>query len=177
MNAVAETASWKTVSHPSSKNLFSHLKDHAETGRARPRTRGSIDKGFADASKVLGATYEAAYIQHTPMEPRAAVAEWKDGKLTVWVGVDWPQRAQRDLARTFGIPTDQIRVMVPDMGSGFGGKHSAEAAEEAARLAKAAGRPVLVRWTRAEEFTWAYFRPAAVIECKGGLNANGSLIA
>jgi CO/xanthine dehydrogenase Mo-binding subunit len=63
------------------------------------------------------------------------------------------------------------------MGGGFGGKHSAEAAEEAARLAKAAGRPVCVRWTRAEEFTWAYFRPAAVIECRGGLDANGSLIA
>jgi isoquinoline 1-oxidoreductase len=63
------------------------------------------------------------------------------------------------------------------MGGGFGGKHSGEAAEEAARLAKAAGRPVSVRWTRAEEFTWAYFRPAAVIECKGGLNDKGSLIA
>jgi len=63
------------------------------------------------------------------------------------------------------------------MGGGFGGKHTGEAAEEAARLAKAIGRPVAVHWTRAEEFTWAYFRPAAVIECKGGLDANGSLIA
>jgi len=63
------------------------------------------------------------------------------------------------------------------MGSGFGGKHTGEAAEEAARLARAAGRPVSLRWTRAEEFTWAYFRPAAVIECKGGLDTNGSLIA
>jgi isoquinoline 1-oxidoreductase len=63
------------------------------------------------------------------------------------------------------------------MGSGFGGKHSAEAAIEAARLARAAKRPVAVHWTRAEEFTWAYFRPAAVIECKGGLDDKGSLIA
>jgi len=111
------------------------------------------------------------------MEPRAAVAEWKDGKLTVWTGVDGPQAVQGDLARTFRIPTERVRVIVPDMGSGFGGKHSGEAAEEAARLAKAAGRPVAVHWTRAEEFTWAYFRPAAVIECKGGLDAKGSLIA
>ena len=63
------------------------------------------------------------------------------------------------------------------MGGGFGGKHTGEAAEEAARLAKAAGRPVSVQWTRAEEFTWAYFRPAAVIECKGGLDNKVSLIA
>jgi len=178
LEVIAKTASWKTVSHPSSKDLFSHLKKNARSGgRSRPRTRGSIDKGLADASKVLSETYEVAYVQHTPMEPRAAIAEWKDGKLTVWSGVDGPQAVQGNLARTFRIPTEQVRVIVPDMGGGFGGKHTGEAAEEAARLAKAIGRPVAVHWTRAEEFTWAYFRPAAVIECKGGLDANGSLIA
>jgi len=178
LEAIAKTASWKTVPHPSSKDLFAHLKKNARTGgRSRPRTTGSIDKGLAEASKVLSETYEVAYIQHTPMEPRAATAEWNDGKLTVWTSIDWPQRAQRDLARTFQIPIEQVRAIVPDMGSGFGGKHSGEAAEEAARLAKATGRPVAVHWTRAEEFTWAYFRPAAVIECKGGLDDKGSLIA
>ncbi|MHC4594013.1 MAG: xanthine dehydrogenase family protein molybdopterin-binding subunit [Planctomycetota bacterium] len=178
LRAVAGTASWKTVSHISSKNLFSHLKKNARPGgRSRPRTRGSIDKGLADASKVLERTYEVAYIQHTPMEPRAAVAQWKDGKLTVWAGIDGPQSVQGDLADAFRIPSEQIRVIVPDMGGGFGGKHTGEAAEEAARLARAAGRPVSLCWTRAEEFTWAYFRPAAVIECKGGLDDKGSLIA
>jgi len=178
LEALAKTASWKTVSQPSSKEIFSHLKKNARTGgRSRPRTRGSIEKGLAEARKVLSETYEVAYVQHTPMEPRAAAAEWKDGKLTVWSGVDGPQGVQGDLARTFRIPTEQVRVIVPDMGGGFGGKHTGEAAEEAARLAKAIGRPVAVHWTRAEEFTWAYFRPAAVIECKGGLNANVSLIA
>jgi CO/xanthine dehydrogenase Mo-binding subunit len=178
LEAIAKTASWKTVSHPSSKNLFSHLKKNARLGgRSSPRTRGSIDKGLTDASKVLEETYEVAYIQHTPMEPRAATAEWKDGRLTVWAGVDGPQSVQGDLARALQIPSDRVRVIVPDMGSGFGGKHTGEAAEEAARLAKAAGRPVAVHWTRAEEFTWAYFRPAAVIECKGGLDAKGALIA
>jgi CO/xanthine dehydrogenase Mo-binding subunit len=178
LDVIAKTASWKTVSHPSSKNLFSHLKKNARLGgRSRARTRGSIDKGLADASKVLEQTYEVAYIQHTPMEPRAATAEWKDGKLTVRAGVDGPQSVQGDLARALGIPSDSVRVIVPDMGSGFGGKHTGEAAEEAARLAKAASRPVAVHWTRAEEFTWAYFRPAAVIECKGGLDAKGALIA
>ena len=178
VDALAKTASWKTVAHPSSKVLSSHLKKHARTGsRSRPRTRGSVGRGFSEADKVLNATYEAAYIQHTPMEPRAAVAEWRDDKLTVWAGVDWPQRAQRDLARVFDIPTERIRVIVPDMGGGFGGKHSAEAAEEAARLARAAGGPVSVRWTRAEEFTWAYFRPAGVIECEAGLDATGKITA
>ena len=176
--AVARTASWKTVSHISSKDLYSHLKKNARSsGRYRPRTTGSVGEALAEASKVLRETYEVAFVQHTPMEPRAAIAEWKDGKLTVWTGVDGPQRVQGSLARALGVSSDRVRVIVPDMGGGFGGKHTGEAAEEAARLAKAAGRPVAVHWTREEEFTWAYFRPAAVIECRAGLDKKGSLIA
>jgi isoquinoline 1-oxidoreductase subunit beta len=176
LEAAAKTASWQTTSHPaSSRNIHAYLKENAQMDRARPNTRGSTERGLADAAKTLSATYTLAYIQHTPMEPRAGVAEWKDGKLTVWAGCDGPYRARGDLMRQFNLPAERVRVIIPDMGGGFGGKHSAEAALEAARLAKAAGRPVSVRWTRAEEFTWAYFRPAAVIECKGGLDANGSL--
>jgi isoquinoline 1-oxidoreductase len=178
LGAIAATASWKTTPQPSDKEVHSYLKQHARTGGgSRPQTRGSADSVLAGASKILNETYTLAYVQHTPMEPRAAMAEWNDGKLTVWSGVDGPQRVQGDLAQAFGVSSDQVRVIVPDMGGGFGGKHSGEAAEEAARLAKAAGRPVAVHWTRAEELTWAYFRPAAVIECKGGLDAKGSLIA
>jgi CO/xanthine dehydrogenase Mo-binding subunit len=178
LDAIAKTASWKTVSHPSSKEIVSYLKQHAQTGgRSRPRTSGSVDSAFAGADKVLSEMYNIAYIQHTPMEPRAAVAEWNDGKLTVWAGVDGPHQVKADLVRALGVSSNQVRVIVPDMGGGFGGKHSGEAPEEAARLAKAAGRPVSIRWTRAEEFTWAYFRPAAVIECKGGLDGKGALIA
>jgi len=178
VKAIAKTASWKTISQPSDKELFSHLKKNARTGgRSRPRSTGSVDTGLAQADKTVSSTYEVAYVQHTPMEPRAATAEWRDGELTVWAGVDYPQRAQGDLARAMGVSTANVRVIVPDMGGGFGGKHTAEAAIEAARMAKAAKRPVAVRWTRAEEFTWAYFRPAALIECKGGLDAKGSLIA
>jgi CO/xanthine dehydrogenase Mo-binding subunit len=175
LDAVAKTARWKTASHPSSSRLFSHLKKQARPGR--PSTRGSVATALAGASKVLSETYEVAYVQHTPMEPRAATAEWKDGKLTVWAGIDYPQRIQGDLSRALAVPSERVRVIVPDMGGGFGGKHTGEAAEEAARLARAAGRPVAVHWTRAEEFTWAYFRPAAVIECKGGLDDDGSLVA
>jgi isoquinoline 1-oxidoreductase beta subunit len=176
LEAIAVTASWKTVGQVSSSQVHSHLQKNAHRS-GRPGTRGSIEKALADADRVLSETYKIAYVQHTPMEPRAAVAEWKESKLTVWTGVDGPQRVQGDLARAFQVPSERVRVIVPDMGGGFGGKHTGEAAEEAARLAKAFGRPVAVHWTRAEEFTWAYYRPAAVIECKGGLDNKGSLIA
>ena len=178
LEAVTGTAIWKTVSSPSSRTLFSHLREHARSGgRSRPRSIGSVEEGLAGAAKVLEATYEVAYVQHAPMEPRAAVAEWEDGKLTAWAGVDGPHRVRGDLARTFGLSGEEVRVIVPDMGGGFGGKHTGEAAEEAARLARAAGRPVAVHWSRAEELTWAYFRPAALIDVRGGLDGEGAITA
>ncbi|MGE3822095.1 MAG: molybdopterin cofactor-binding domain-containing protein, partial [Isosphaeraceae bacterium] len=75
----------------------------------------------------------------------------------------------------FGLSDDRVRVIIPDFGGGFGGKHSGECAVEAARLARAAGKPVRLVWTRAEEFTWAQFRPAAVIDAEASLDADGNL--
>jgi isoquinoline 1-oxidoreductase len=82
-----------------------------------------------------------------------------------------------ELAEAFHLAEDKVRVIVPDTGSGYGGKHSGECAIEAARLARTAGRPVKVVWTREEEFRWAYFRPAGVIDVKSGTEADGRLVA
>jgi isoquinoline 1-oxidoreductase len=82
-----------------------------------------------------------------------------------------------DLAGAFGTAEENVRVIVPDTGAGYGGKHTAEAAIEAARLAKAAGKPVKVVWTRQEEFTWAYFRPAGVIDVTSGVRDDGTITA
>jgi len=109
------------------------------------------------------------------METRAAVAEWQDGNLTVWTGTQNPFGVHGELARAFRLASDKVRVLVPDTGGGFGGKHTGETAIEAARLAQATGKPVLVKWTREEEFTWAYFRPAAVIDIEASLDGNGKL--
>jgi len=178
LEAAARTASWKTTPQPvSNENLFEHLRAHARRGEARTDEKGSTETALRTADRVLTESYRVAFIQHAPMEPRAAVAEWSGDRLTVWAGCDGPFRAQQILSEALGIPRDRVRVIVPDMGGGFGGKHTAEAAVEAARLARAAGKPVSVRWTREEEFTWAYCRPAALIECRGGLIASGSLRA
>jgi isoquinoline 1-oxidoreductase len=171
LDAVAKTAKWETAPHPSSKELFDHLRTHAQ---------GGVPKNpFADelaiASKTLRQTYRVAYVQHAPMETRAAVAEWKDGQLTVWTGTQNPFGYRSELARAFRLSSEQVRVIVPDTGGGFGGKHTGEAAVEAARLAQAAGRPVALKWTREEEFTWAYFRPAAVMDIEATLDAKGAL--
>jgi isoquinoline 1-oxidoreductase len=178
LETAARTAAWKTSPRGvSNESLFEHLRAHARRGEARAEETGSVEAALGKADRVLTESYRVAFIQHAPMEPRAAVAEWSGDRLTVWAGCDGPFRAQQILAEGLGIPRDRIRVIVPDMGGGFGGKHTAEAALEAARIARAASKPVSVRWTREEEFTWAYCRPAALVECRGGLSAAGALVA
>ncbi|HYL63633.1 MAG TPA: molybdopterin cofactor-binding domain-containing protein [Candidatus Methylomirabilis sp.] len=170
---------WKEVPQTSSKELFAYLKQNASTKeneRGR-HIKGSMDAGLAAAAHRLDATYTVAFIAHAPLEPRAALAEWTDGKLTVWTGSQRPFAVRDELASVFHIGQDNVRVIVPDTGAAYGGKHTGDAAVEAARLARAAGRPVKIVWTREEEFTWAYFRPAGVIEIKSGVGADGVLTA
>ena len=176
LDAAAKTAKWKTAAHPSSDELYTHLRDKA-SDRSRPDKRGTPEEAFKTASKVLRENYHIAYIQHAPMEPRAAVAEWTGEQLTVWTGSQQPSRVRSDLARTLRVAPEKVRVVVPDTGGGFGGKHSGEAAVEAARLAQAAKKPVSIRWSREDEFTWAYCRPAGVIDVAGGLDDAGKLVA
>jgi isoquinoline 1-oxidoreductase len=171
LDAISKTAKWETAPHPSSKEIFVYLKQHAEGGVPANPFADELPK----AAKTLRQSYHVAYAQHSPLEPRAAVAEWDNDRLTVWTGTQMPFGVRSELARAFHIAEDGIRVIVPDFGAGYGGKHTGEVAVEAARLAKAAGKPVSLRWTREEEFTWAYFRPAADIEIEASLDASGKL--
>jgi len=176
-NAIA--VDWKSPGQPSNAELFDLLRKPTNTsgrgGGSRPQ--GSIADGLAAADKKLEQTYTVAYIAHAPLEPRAAVAEWNGDKLTVWTGTQRPFGVRSELAEAFHISEDKVRVIVPDTGSGYGGKHTGEYAVEAARLAKAAGKPVKLVWTREEEFTWAYFRPAGVIDIKSGVKNDGTMTA
>jgi nicotinate dehydrogenase subunit B len=167
---------WQAPGQPGNEELFDYLKKNAAASRgARPV--GSIINGMAAAAKKLSQTYTVAYIAHAPLEPRAAIAEWKDDKLTVWTGTQRPFGVRSELAEAFHIPEEKIRVIVPDTGSGYGGKHTGECAIEAARLARATGKPVKLVWTREEEFNWAYFRPAGVIEVNSGVKNDGTVTA
>jgi len=173
-------AQWKEdPPRTSSSDIFSYLKNSAETksdDRHR-KQKGSVEDALAGAAHRFDATYTVAYIAHAPLEPRAALAEWSGEKLTVWTGSQRPFGVRGELADTLRIPESNVRVIVPDTGSAYGGKHTGDAAIEAARLARAAGRPVKVVWTREEEFTWAYFRPAGVIEVKSAIGSDGKLLA
>ncbi len=171
-------AKWNVSPQISNKELFDYIRNNPDAeGGEPPRTKGSVTKAMAAAEMRLEQSYTLQYIAHAPLEPRAAVAEWNGEKLTVWTGTQRPFGVRDELAEAFRIPATQVRVIMPDMGSGYGGKHSGECAVEAARLAKAARKSVKVVWTREEKFTWAYFRPAGWIEIRSGARRDGTITA
>jgi len=158
-------AEWKPVTaEASSKDVYEYFRRTAQN----PPAAGS------NGAPAL-TTYTIAYIAHVPLEPRAAVAEWADGKLTVWTGTQRPFGVRSELSGHFKVPEDQVHVIMPDTGSGYGGKHTGEAALEAARLAKAVGKPVQRNWTREEEMIWAYFRPGGAIDVGAQVNPDGAI--
>jgi CO/xanthine dehydrogenase Mo-binding subunit len=178
--AAAVRANWDAPQQISDKELFQYLKSHPAEERGYEgrdeSVSGSLEPARSQAAKTLQSTYAVAYIAHVPLEPRAALAEWNHGKLTVWTGTQRPFAVRDELLNAFHLAEGGARVIVPDTGSAYGGKHTGEVAVEAARLAKAAGNPVRLVWTREEEFTWAYFRPAGVIDVKSGVSNDGKLV-
>jgi nicotinate dehydrogenase subunit B len=174
-------ATWSKPAHPHVDDLATYLRDHPAPPDAErrpfelPLQAGSLEQGRALSAIVMEQTYTVAYIAHAPLEPRAAIAEWEGDRLTVWTGTQLPFGVRDELQATFELPVENVRVIVPDTGSAYGGKHTGEAALEAARLARAAGCAVKLIWTREEEFTWAYFRPGGVIDIRAGVQADGTL--
>ena len=142
-------AEWKPGPPISGKTLFDDLKKPSARGQDAGGERGgrggsgqptgSIKAGLDAADVRLEQTYTIAYIAHAPLEPRAAVAQWENGKLTVWTGTQRPFGVRGELAGAFRLADDAVRVIVPDTGAGYGGKHTGEAAVEAARIAREAG--------------------------------------
>jgi isoquinoline 1-oxidoreductase len=172
---------WKVPADlPSSSTVYEHLKKTASPAGGRgsaPVVQGDVARSRAGAAKAFDQSYRIPYIAHVPLEPRCAVAEWADGKLTVWTGTQRPFGVRSELADAFRLVEDRVRVIVPDTGSAYGGKHTGEYAVEAARLARAVGKPVKLVWARKEEFSFGYFRPAGVIDVKAAVDASGRIVA
>lgn len=177
---------WNEAPAPvNTANVYDYIKQHPSTGGRggeggggqRPNGTGDVAQALASAAHKSEATYTLAYIAHAPLEPRAAVASWDGSKLMVYTGSQRPFGVRDELVNAFHMTDADVHVIVPDTGSAYGGKHTGECAVEAARIAKGAGKPVKLIWTREEEFTWAYFRPVGVMELRGGIDADGKLVA
>jgi len=177
----AVQAKWECAAQPAEAELENYLRCHPADNLgwdgAVDRDIGDVDTARGEENVALDATYTSAYIAHVPLEPRVALAQLHGDSATVWVGTQRPFAVRSEVAAALGLGPEQVRIVVPDFGGGFGGKHSGDVAVEAARLAQATGQPVKVSWTREEEFRWAYFRPAAVIDVRSTATRDGNLMS
>jgi CO/xanthine dehydrogenase Mo-binding subunit/aerobic-type carbon monoxide dehydrogenase small subunit (CoxS/CutS family) len=170
-------AAWDEPDPVTPASLEAWLRAHPVDG-GFAEDHGDVETALQAGPVTRAARYHAAYIAHVPMEPRSALAHWPgDGRLVVFTGTSTPFRARGELAAALGVPRESVQVSVPDYGGGFGGKHGSAVALEAARLARAAGAPVHVQWTRQEEFQGSYLRPAAVIDVAAAAGPGGDLTA
>lgn len=183
-HAKAVRGEWAVEPLPERSEMFARFQTKstppkpAEGGRYPALiTGGNVSEGLAACDRKLEATYTLPNLAQVPLEPRAAIAEWKEGRLTVWSGTQAPFLVRKELATAFRIPETQVRVIAVDTGSGYGGKQRGECETEAARLAKDAGAPVRLTWSREEEFTASYCRPAGVLHLQAGLDEGGRIHA
>ena len=154
--------------------IFDHILQTAPRGQEGD-ARGDLAAGEKAAAAVFDCKYLAAYGAHAPIETHTAFAKLDGDKVTVWIGTQGPFTSRGPVATALGIAQENVHVITPFVGGGFGGKTASPQAVEAAKLAKITGKPVQVAWTRAEEFFYDTFRPAAVVKIKSGLDSNGKI--
>ena len=158
------------------KSIFDHLLKAAPRPQPAGRPAGDVAEGEKLAKTIVETTYLNSYVAHAPMETHSATVVIENGKATVYASTQAPFMLKPQLAQAIGFPQESVRVIAPYVGGGFGGKTSAQQAVEAARLAKATGKPVQVVWSREEEFFFDSFRPAAVVKIRSGLDAAGKIV-
>ena len=157
------------------KNIFDHLLSAAPPANVSA-SGGDLEAGRKQAVKTIETTYLNSYIAHAAMETHTALARVEGDKATVWASTQNPFGAQGEIAQALSVPTKNVRVITPFVGGGFGGKTYNQQAVEAARLAKIAGKPVQVMWSREEEFFFDTFRPAAIVKISSGVDASGKMV-
>ncbi len=137
------------------------------------RNIGDVDAEFARAKKIVEAEYYVPLLAHAPMEPPAAVAEYKSGKVVAWAATQNPQAVQDAVASALKIEKKDVTCHVTLLGGGFGRKSKPDYVVEAAILSKEVGRPVHVTWTREDDIKYDYYNSVAGMYLKAGLGTDG----
>ncbi len=157
------------------ETIYDHLLSVTPKGRIISRG-GDIREGRKLAKHVFEETYKVGYLAHAPMETHTAVAKMENGRMTVWSSTQTPFPLKDSVARALGLPPENVRVLPPFVGGGFGGKSTNKEALEAARLAKLTGKPIQVCYSRSEEFFYNAFGPAAVVKIASGIDKSGNIV-
>jgi len=153
-------------------SIFNHLLTAPGDIREREKA-GNLEAGKELANIMVESEFHDGYKAHAPIEPHAAMALWEGGKVTVWASCQSPFGAQDQIAQEMGMELAAVRVISPFLGGGFGGKIYHPQVLEAVKIAKLAKKPVLLAYTREEEFFMDFFRSAAAIRIRSGITDQG----
>ena len=164
----------KVESNIDDRNIFDHLLKVAPEGKVVVKD-GDLEAGEKGSKAIFEWTYLNDYVAHSPIEPHTAVVKIEGNKATVWASTQTPFGAKEEVAKELGFSPQNVRVIPPFVGGGFGGKSRNLQVVEAARLARLCGKPVQVAWSRKEEFFYDSFRPAAVVKIRSGITESGGI--
>jgi nicotinate dehydrogenase subunit B len=166
-----------TSPFPSSENLFKYMRDAAPTSASNPIVVGNPEAAIAGAAKVIEADYDIPFQGHTAISPAHAMADPSNGQMTIYSNDMKSYGMRTGVAAFLGMPRDKVRVVWMEGPQGFGRTAADDAGCEAAYLAREIGRPVRVQWMRNEETAWDTKAPAFAVKLRGGLDAQGNLVA
>src|SRR5882757_10962198 len=166
---------------PAAKESSAGLHEQFLANAAKPgkivRNDGDADAALASSTKKIEAAYEFPFAAHACMEPMNCTVAIRPDGAEAWVPTQAPQWAQAVIAETAKLPPEKVIVHTTLMGGGFGRRYQADFVMEAAQVAKAAGKPVMVLWTREDDMQHDFYRPASYHKMQGTLDANGNLAA
>ena len=171
---------WKkpaTAPFPTSDNLFTYMRGATPSSTGKPVETGNVDAAFASAATVIEAEYDVPFQGHTAFGPAHAMADPSNGQMTIYTNDMKSYGMRNGVAQFLGLPRDRVRVIWMDGPQGYGRTAADDAGFEAAYLAKEIGRPVRVQWSRAEETAWDTKGPAYAFKIRGGLDAQGNVVA
>src|SRR5262245_30057026 len=162
---------------PTSEDLFQYMRTATPSLNAAPNVTGSPDSAFASAARVIEAEYDVPFQGHTALGPAHALADPSNDQLTIYSNDMKSYGLRNGVAQFLQMPRDRVRVVWMEGSQAYGRTAADDAGFEAAFLAKEIGRPVRVQWMRQEETAWDTKGPAHACHMRGGLDAQGNLVA